>query len=105
MCKKSGNFSHLKLQRTRSEAQDDFGTFRLRNQLEVMEGLLCEAINPNLQDRGTNGLHLAARAGHLPCVQMLIEAEAEIDQVQRNSGAPKRTRHTKQTFWIFWYDF
>ena len=75
---------------------------RLRNQLEVMEALLCEAINPNLQDRGTSGLHLAARAGHLPTVQMLIEAEAEIDQVQRNSGAA--TRETTD-FGIFWGHF
>ncbi len=50
------------------------------NKTDIMQDLLSRSIDPNARDReGQTGLMLAAHAGHLAAVQLLINHDANLN--------------------------
>eukprot|EP00434_Breviolum_minutum_P015901 symbB.v1.2.014013.t2/scaffold1012.1/size144332/6 len=50
------------------------------NQLDELHLLLRRPLNPTcVNDEGVTALHVAARQGHLECINLLVQAGAEID--------------------------
>ena len=51
-----------------------------RNNTDIMRDLLSRGIDPNVRDRkGQTGLMLAAHAGHLAAVRLLIDSDADLN--------------------------
>ena len=59
------------------------------NDSVALEKLLQRALEPNVTDEhGATPLHKAVWHGHVESVQLLIEADANLDQVNENGATP-----------------